>query len=209
MARTMKDYSGAKYSNATVTPTERNTVKKQKKFCNSKKGCIFATSSYRRTVMLSIIMGIFYAHTLYGAPTPCIDCNGQCRRPTDDLTAGSGAPFFYSSTTNNLISSMSSRNQIARGKKHSTPASTPDCESVNLGKKQYDFSKFHEYFDDVIDPQKVVTYLEELRTEYLKLLLHVLFQDVGKNPIRSYFVHCDIHKHLDVISELINLIKTI
>jgi hypothetical protein len=59
-----------------------------------KKSSTFAAQSYRRTVMLSMLMGVFYAHMLYGAPTPCIDCNGQYRRPTDDFAAGSGAPFF-------------------------------------------------------------------------------------------------------------------
>jgi hypothetical protein len=91
----------------------------------------FAALSYRRAVMLSILVGIFYAQTLYGALTPCIDCNGQYRRPTDDLAAGSGAPFFIAPHKNNLISSMLSRNEIASRAKNSSAASTPDCESVS------------------------------------------------------------------------------
>jgi hypothetical protein len=75
--------------------------------------CIFAPLSFSgRTVVLSLMMGIFCAHTSYGVPTPCLYCNGTGRSPFGDLAAGSSAPFFLYYKLDSF-SSMLSRNVLS------------------------------------------------------------------------------------------------
>jgi hypothetical protein len=76
--------------------------------------------------------GIFYALALlaiYGFATPC----GALMRPLPSRCSatGSAEPFFYFPPQQTILSVMHYTEKIATGKKHSTPASTPDCESVN------------------------------------------------------------------------------
>jgi hypothetical protein len=151
-------------------------------------------------------MGIFYAHTLYGALTPCIDCNSQYRRPTDDLAAGSGAPFFIAPQKTNLISSMLSRNKIARTVNNSSSTSTPDCESVASRENQLDFSKFNDYFTDEIHPCELIECLQEMRESYLNLSLHALMDYAGMKPGEA-IPHEDVRHQAHILSRLISLVK--
>ena len=94
------------------------------------------------------------------------------------------------------------------GAKHSNAPVTPDCESVNAGGKSFDFSAFNKYLTKDVYPDELIEYLEDIRTSYLELSLHVLLEMEGMNPGRM-LPHEDVQTHIYYLSSLINLIKTL
>jgi hypothetical protein len=107
------------------------------------------------------------------------------------------------------FSSMTKRMKDYKGVKHSSAHVTPDCESVSLKEKQLDFSKFNDYFTDVISPHEAVCRLEELRTEYLRLSLHVLMKETFLDYRYSAYPSKDVEGFIGTLSGLIDLIKTL
>jgi hypothetical protein len=103
---------------------------------------------------------------------------------------------------------MTKRNEDYSTANNSNRNVTPDCESVNPCEKQYDFSKFNEYFTDVVHPCEFIEELQEIRKSYLEMSLYVLMDFDGMKPPKI-LPHEDAQNHVFYLSELINLAKTL
>jgi hypothetical protein len=90
--------------------------------------------------------------------------------------------------------------------KYSSLAGAPDCESVN-GDKQFDFSKFNEFFNDEISPGEFIESLQELRVAHLELAVCAYDEYVNKKG--KMLPHEDIYDHVFCLAELIRLVKSI
>jgi hypothetical protein len=108
----------------------------------------------------------------------------------------------------NFSSQMPKNEKDYSTAKHSTRTVTPDCESVNPCEKQYDFSKFNEFFTEYNFPDEVIECLGEIRTSYLETSMYVLMDYDGMKPLKMT-PHEDIQNHVGLLSALINLIKSI
>jgi hypothetical protein len=94
-----------------------------------------------------------------------------------------------------------------RAAKHSTCHVTPDCESVTASKeKQYDFSKFNYYLNDVVHPEPLAERLEQILASYLDMSIYVLMANAGMKPL-EICVNDDIQNHVSFLNDLIKLFK--
>jgi hypothetical protein len=91
---------------------------------------------------------------------------------------------------------------------NSSLTSTPDCESVTHREKQFDFSKFNNYFNEAVPPDELVKGLQEIRAFYLELSLHALMARDGMKPV-DISPHHDVLNHIDYLSELIEMVENL
>jgi hypothetical protein len=106
---------------------------------------------------------------------------------------------------NKKIIAMKELYKDASKVKYSSLVSAPDCESVNGNRKQFDFSKFNEFFNGEVYPGDLVEYLHEMRAAYLELYICVYKEYVQGNSDMS--LPDNIHDHVFYLSKLIELIK--
>jgi hypothetical protein len=92
--------------------------------------------------------------------------------------------------------------------KYSSRTNTSAHETGAPQEKQFDFSNFNSFFTSIIEPERAVAYLEELRTEYLEVSLHISIENTSREIILFRDVHDNVQRHSWLISELIKLFKS-
>jgi hypothetical protein len=91
---------------------------------------------------------------------------------------------------------------------NSTRTVTPDCESVHRNEKQFDFSKFNEFFSDVIHPDEIIEELQEIQRYYIEASIYALMDCAGLKPL-SIFPPENPQNQIYILERLINLIRSI
>ncbi|MDR2816070.1 MAG: hypothetical protein LBB62_05140 [Proteiniphilum sp.] len=77
----------------------------------------------------------------------------------------------------------------------------------DIKQKQYDFSEFNEFFNDIIWPYDFVDYLHEIRASYLQMSLCTSLSYIADN--RKILPPEEIDNHIFYLTQLIKLVKTL
>ena len=121
-----------------------------------------------------------------------------CRTEKDSLSSFINFNFSFMQGTMKNVSKAN--NSIL------TNTSTHD--TGNPTEKQYDFSKFQEYFSSEISPAALIALLEEMRREYLELSFYVACVWDNMNIPKRY-PNENALMHSETIEYLIKAVKTV
>jgi hypothetical protein len=163
----------------------------------------FAAFSDRNIFIRSISDSYFYGYldAVYLKDTR-LSIHGGLSLSSDNLFLSERGKIAFPLLNTLIFHSMTGTMNNYSSTNNSNANVTPDCESVNLfDEKQYDFSKFNEFFTEITCPDELIPYLEEILIEY--------FDGVIYSVERNGFVHKDVHSHIFYLRVLIDLVKSL
>ena len=73
--------------------------------------------------------------------------------------------------------------------------------------ESYDYSGFDRFFDEAMEPEEMISILEEMRIEYIELCLHIEQADNNGKVLRV-FAPQNALRHSEVLGDIIKLIKS-